>query len=87
MRTYETNQAHQPRGLRRWWLDQSLRKKSLIVVAAPLVALMAITSANLLLQQSQNHERTVSLDARALASTASLVLADAVNGELVSGAT
>ena len=85
MPTHETHQAlsqaHRVRGVRRWWLDQSLRKKSLIVVAAPLVALMAITSANLLLQQNQSHERTVSLDARALASTASLVLADAVNAE------
>ena len=26
--------ADQPRGLRKWWFDQSLRKKGLIVVAA-----------------------------------------------------
>jgi signal transduction histidine kinase/ActR/RegA family two-component response regulator len=81
VQTCEGNQAHRARGVRRWWLDQSLRKKSLIVVAAPLVALMAITSANLMLQHNESHERTVSLDARALASAADQVLADAVNGE------
>ena len=57
MRTRETNQATaragQPRGLRKWWFNQPLRKKGLIVVAAPLVALMGITAANLLLQQSR----------------------------------
>ena len=42
-----TDQAH---GLRRWWLDRSLRTKGMIVVAVPLIALLAITSANLLLQ-------------------------------------
>jgi signal transduction histidine kinase/ActR/RegA family two-component response regulator len=85
MRTHETNQAPtgavQPRGLRKWWLDQSLRKKSLIVVAVPLIALMAITSANLLLNRSEDHERSVSRNARALESAASQVLADAVNAE------
>jgi signal transduction histidine kinase/ActR/RegA family two-component response regulator len=85
MRTQETNQApaggYQPRGLRKWWFNQSLRRKGLVVVAAPLIALMAITSANLLLQQSETQERTVSLDARTLDSAASQVLFDAVNGE------
>ena len=85
MRTHETSQAlsrvHQPRGLRKWWFDQSLRKKGLIVVAVPLVALMCTTTANLVLQQSETHERSVSLDARALDSAASQVLADAVNAE------
>ena len=59
----------------------SLRAKGLIVVAAPLIALMGITSANLLLQHSEGHERTVSTNARTLASAASQVLADAVNAE------
>jgi signal transduction histidine kinase/ActR/RegA family two-component response regulator len=85
MRTHETNQAPagagQPRGLRKWWFDQSLRRKGLIVVAAPLIALMGIASANLLLQQSETSERSVSLHARALDSAASQVLADAVNAE------
>jgi adenylate cyclase len=86
MKSRETNQApppraDQPHGLRKWWLDQSLRKKGLIVVAAPLVALLGVTSANLALQQSETHERSVSLGARALASAATQVLADAVNAE------
>jgi signal transduction histidine kinase/ActR/RegA family two-component response regulator len=85
MRTHETNQAPnravQPRGLRKWWFDQSLRKKGLIVVAVPLIALMGITSANLLLNRSEDHERGVSRNARALDSAASQVLADAVNAE------
>ncbi len=73
--------AGRARGLRRWWLDLSLRAKGLVVVALPLIALMAITSANLLLLQHENKERTVSINARNLADAASLVLADAVNAE------
>ena len=72
---------HEARGLRRWWLDRSLRAKGLIVVAVPLIALMAITSANLQLQHDQNNERNVSIAARNLATAASQVLADAVNAE------
>jgi len=71
----------QANGLRRWWLDLSLRRKGLIVVAVPLIALMALTSANLGLQRNETTERTVSLNARALVAAASQVLADAVNGE------
>ena len=52
--------ADQPRGLRRWWLDRSLRAKGLIVVAVPLIALMGTTSANLLLQRNESNERTAS---------------------------
>jgi signal transduction histidine kinase len=73
--------ADQAHGLRRWWLDRSLRAKGLIVVAVPLVALLGITSANLALQQSESSERAVSNNARALDSTAAQVLADVVNGE------
>jgi signal transduction histidine kinase/ActR/RegA family two-component response regulator len=58
-----------------------LRAKGLIVVAVPLIALMGTTSANLLLQHSESHERNASTAARALASAASQVLADAVNAE------
>jgi signal transduction histidine kinase/AmiR/NasT family two-component response regulator len=71
-------QAH---GIRRWWLNRSLRAKGLIVVAVPLIALMGLTSANLLLQHSETNERTISLNARNLDDTAGRVLADAVNGE------
>ena len=74
-------EADQPRGIRRWWLDRSLRVKGRIVVAVPLIALMGTTSANLLLQQNESHERNASTSARALASAASQVLADSVNAE------
>ena len=73
-----TDQAH---GIRRWWLDLSLRGKGLIVVAVPLIALLGITSANLLLQQSESNERSISTNARNLADAATQVLADAINGE------
>jgi signal transduction histidine kinase/ActR/RegA family two-component response regulator len=68
-------------GLRRWWLDLSLRGKGLIVVAVPLIALLGITSANLVLQRDEATERTISLAARNLDQAAAQVLADAVNGE------
>ncbi len=51
--------ADRPRGLRQWWLDRSLRTKGLIVVAVPLIALFATTSANLVLQHSESGERSV----------------------------
>jgi signal transduction histidine kinase/ActR/RegA family two-component response regulator len=73
--------ADQARGLRQWWLDRSLRAKGLIVVAVPLIALMGITAANLLLQQSESSERNVAIRARNLAAAASRVLVDALNAE------
>jgi signal transduction histidine kinase/AmiR/NasT family two-component response regulator len=73
--------AHQARGLRKWWLDRPLRVKGLIVVAVPLIALMGVGSANLVLQQRESAERTVSINARNLAAAAKQVLADAVNAE------
>jgi signal transduction histidine kinase/ActR/RegA family two-component response regulator len=53
----------------------------MIVVAVPLIALMALTSANLLLQQYESHERDISTNARNLTAAASQALADAVNAE------
>ena len=73
-----TVQAH---GLRQWWLNQSVRAKGLIVVAVPMIALLGLTSANLLLQQDESNERSVSINARNLDDAATQVLADAVNGE------
>ena len=73
-----TVRAH---GIRQWWLNQALRTKGLIVVAVPLIALLGLTSANLLLQQNENNERNISLTARNLDTAAYQVLADAVNGE------
>ena len=73
-----TVQAH---GIRQWWLDRSLRAKGLIVVAVPLIALMGLISANLLLQQNESSERSISTSARNLDSAATQVLADVVNAE------
>jgi signal transduction histidine kinase/ActR/RegA family two-component response regulator len=73
--------TEQPHGLRRWWLDRSLRSKGLIVIAIPLVALFATTSASLVLQHSESQDRTVGLNARNLTTAANLVLADMVNAE------
>jgi adenylate cyclase len=85
MRSWQTHstspRADKPGGLRRWWLDRSLRAKGLIVVAVPLIALMGTTSANLVLQHSESSERNASTAARALNSAASQVLADSVNAE------
>jgi signal transduction histidine kinase/ActR/RegA family two-component response regulator len=53
----------------------------MIVVAVPLIALMGLTSANLLLQQNESKERSISTNARNLDDAASQILADAVNGE------
>ena len=51
MRSRETRPAPpgtvQAHGLRRWWLNLSLRAKGLMVVAVPLIALMGDISANL----------------------------------------
>jgi signal transduction histidine kinase/ActR/RegA family two-component response regulator len=73
--------ADQAHGLRQWWLDRSLRTKGLIVVAVPLIALLGITSANLVLQQVESNERTTSTNARSLADAATQVLTAAVNAE------
>ena len=85
MRSHETDQAppraDRAHGLRRWWLDRSLRSKGLIVIAIPLVALFATTSASLVLQHSESQDRTVGLNARNLTTAANLVLADMVNAE------
>jgi PAS domain S-box-containing protein len=66
---------------RRWWLDRSVRAKGLIVVAVPLIILIAITSASLVLQYNERQARHVSLAANALSTAAGKVLADAVNAE------
>jgi signal transduction histidine kinase/CheY-like chemotaxis protein len=71
----------QPRGLRRWWLNRSLRSKGLIVITIPLVALFATTSASLVLQHSQSQDRAAGVTARSLTTAANLVLADMVNAE------
>jgi signal transduction histidine kinase/ActR/RegA family two-component response regulator len=73
--------AGRHRPLKRWWLDRSIRVKGLIVIAAPLIALIGTTSASLVLQYNERQERSVALAASELSSAAGRVLADAVNAE------
>jgi len=58
-----------------------LRAKGLIVVAVPLIALMGITSANLMLQKNESHDRNVSIAAHNLATAGDHVLTDLLNAE------
>ena len=51
------------------------------VVAVPLIALIAVTSASLVLQHNERQERAVALTASALSNSAQQVLSDAVNAE------
>jgi len=84
MRTRETGSQQQlagPGWLRRWWLDRPVRVKGMIVVAIPLTALVAVTSASLALQHNERLVRRTALTALALNTSAQLVLADAVNAE------
>ena len=67
--------------VKRWWLDRSVRVKGLIVVAIPLIALVAVSSANLILQYNERQERSVAVTASAVNTSAQQVLADAVNAE------
>src|ERR1035438_6064293 len=69
--------AGRHRPLKRWWLDLSIRVKGLIVITAPLIALIGTTSASLVLQYNERQERSVALAASELGSAADRVLADA----------
>jgi len=73
--------AAHPSVLRRWWLDRSVRTKGMIVIAVPLVALVATTTASLTLQASERQVRQVARAASALSTSAGQVLADAVDAE------
>ena len=85
MRSRETrlalpSPAH-PGRFRQWWLDRSVRAKGTIAIAAPLVALIGVSSAGLALQFNEQQERRVALASSALTNSANQVLADAVNAE------
>jgi signal transduction histidine kinase/ActR/RegA family two-component response regulator len=67
--------------LGRWWLNRSVRVKGMVVVAIPLIALLAVTTASLALQYNERQERQVALTATALNNSAQQVLADALNAE------
>src|SRR5450432_1283721 len=69
------------RRLRRWWLNQPVRVKGLIVIAVPLIVLVGTTSASLALQYQEGQERSVAVASNVLTGAARQVLADAVNSE------
>ena len=73
--------AGRPGRLQQWWLDRSVRAKGLFVVAVPLIALGATTSASLALQFQERQVRSASRAASALVTTANQVLVDALNAE------
>ena len=43
--------------LSRWWLDQPVRIKGMIVLAVPLIALVGVTSSSLALQYNERQTR------------------------------
>src|ERR1700704_4984490 len=68
-------------GVRQWWLGRTVRTKGLIVVAVPLLTLVAVTVASLMLQASERSQRSTARAAFALTTAAQLVLSDAVSAE------
>jgi signal transduction histidine kinase/ActR/RegA family two-component response regulator len=73
--------AARPGRLQQWWLDRSVRTKGMTVVAAPLIALVGVSSASLILQANERQERQISLASSALSGSASQLLVDALNAE------
>jgi signal transduction histidine kinase/ActR/RegA family two-component response regulator len=69
------------RGIKQWWLDQSVRVKGIVVIAVPLIVLICIVSASIVLQNNERQERAVSIAASNLSSSANQVLSDALNAE------
>jgi signal transduction histidine kinase/DNA-binding response OmpR family regulator len=67
--------------VRRWWLNRSVRAKGLIVVAVPLIALIATTTVNMIVQSAERDQRTVGHAANGLIHAAGNVLVDALNAE------
>jgi signal transduction histidine kinase/CheY-like chemotaxis protein len=58
-----------------------VRAKGLVVVAVPMIALIAVTSASLALQYNERQERSAALTASALTTSAQQVLVDTLNAE------
>ena len=64
-----------------WWLNRTVRAKGMIVVAVPLLTLIAVTVASLMLQGKEQRQRAASRAAFALTTASDQVVADAVNAE------
>lgn len=73
--------AARPGRLPQWWLDRPVRAKGLIVLALPLMALIAVTVASLILQHNERQERPAAVAASELSVAAGQTLAGAVNAE------
>src|ERR1700722_11782793 len=73
--------AARPGRMRQWWLNRPVRSKGMIVVAAPLIALIAVSTASLTLQANERQERSVATTASALTASAQQVLLDTLNAE------
>jgi signal transduction histidine kinase/ActR/RegA family two-component response regulator len=73
--------AVRPGWMQQWWLNRPVRAKGMVVVAVPLIALVAVTSASLVLEHNERQERSVALTASTLSTSAQQVLSDAVNAE------
>src|SRR3984957_3764692 len=73
--------AVRPGWMHRWWLDRPMRAKGAVVVAVPLIALVAVSSASLVMEHNERQERGVALTASSLSTAAQQVLSDAVNAE------
>jgi CHASE3 domain sensor protein len=80
MRAPPSAEVH-PGSMHRWWLDRPMRAKGMVVIAVPLIALIAVSSASLALEANERQERSVSMTASALTAAAQQVLVDAVNAE------
>jgi signal transduction histidine kinase/DNA-binding response OmpR family regulator len=73
--------AGQRWALRRWWLNRSVRAKGLIVVAVPLIALIATATVSMTLQSAERQQRATARAANKLIIAAGHVLTDALNAE------
>src|ERR1700722_16560436 len=73
--------AARPGRMRQWWLNRPVRSKGMIVVAAPLIALIAVSTASLTLQANERQERSVATTASTLTASAQQVLVDTLNAE------
>ena len=62
--------AARPGWMQRWWLNRPVRSKGMVVVAAPLIALIAVSTASLTLQANERQERSVATTASALTASA-----------------
>jgi signal transduction histidine kinase/CHASE3 domain sensor protein/ActR/RegA family two-component response regulator len=67
--------------LKRWWLDQPVRIKGMMVIAVPLVALVGVTSSSLALQYKERQSRAAGIASSALTNAGNLLVADALNAE------